>query len=192
VVRVAIHGHVVDASTNTPVEGGRVCLTSGDALVAGGAFGTAGDFRLEADVSDGAYHALLLVGGLDGWRRLIDVAGEAVDIDAGSLQLRPCEMLPGVHAQAWDVVADRPAPAGRISLWRGEKLLANAAVGSDGRFSFDLTCRQPLPPGAYSLVPEITGYAQDPIPLAIVERITVYQLGRLDLWAADWTAPAGR
>lgn len=190
--RVAIHGHVIDESIEVAVDSGRICLTSGDTLMAGAAIGPGGDFRLAADVADGTYFALILVGGLDGWRRRVDVAGAAVDVDTGTLRLRPCELPPGVHGQAWDVLADRPVPTGRITLRRGEQLLATARVEADGSFSFDLTCRQPLSPGAYSLVPDITGYAEQPTPLAIVEKVMAYQLGRVDLWPSGATSPAGR
>lgn len=188
--RMTVHGNVIDESTKAVVDVGRICLTAGDTLVARASIGPDGTFRLHADVSDGTYYWLILVDGLDGWRRRVDVASAPLDVDGGTIRLRPCELQPGIHGQVWDVVADCPVLGGRISLFRGNRSLATAAVEADGWFSFNLTCRQPLPPGTYSLVPDITGYADQPTRLAIVETVTAYQLGRFDLRAAGSITPA--
>lgn len=183
---VTIRGTVRDGSIGAPIEAGRICLTRGDDAVARSGIAADGAFELVAGhLPDGGYQALVLAHGLGGWRRTLEVAGAAMDLDLGDLVLRSSEHPAGIRGQAWDVLADRPVLGGRMALLRGDERLDSTPLDLDGWFVFDLTCRRPLPPGRYALVPDARGYADGPTPLVVTESVTVYQLGRVDLWPAE-------
>lgn len=183
---VTIRGTVRDESVDAPIEAGRICLTRGDTAVARSGIAADGAFELVAGpLPEGVYLALVLAHGLGGWRRTLEVAGSALDLDLGELVLRSSEHPPGIRGQAWDVLADRPVLGGQMALLRGDERLDSAPLDVDGWFVFDLTCRRPLPPGVYALVPDARGYVDRATLLTVTDAVTAYQLGRIDLWPTE-------
>jgi hypothetical protein len=180
-----VRGLVQDVSIGVPVPGAQVCLTSGHDAVAQTRADAGGRFELAVPAGLRPVTVLVLAPALEAWRRSPELGGAGADLDLGTIGLAPSEYLPGVHGQLWDADADRPVPAGRVALAADGATVSEQAVASDGGFVFELSCARPLPAGDYEIHVDAHGYEPQRVAVAIVDEVTVYQVGRIELQAGQ-------
>jgi hypothetical protein len=113
------------------------------------------------------------------WRS--PLGADSDDVDLGQIRLSSSEYAAGIVGQAWNVDDDCPANVGQASLWRGSDLLAVDDIENDGGFSFALSPSRLLPAGSYQVTVTAPGYAPGSVPVEVLDDVTLYLIGRVDL-----------
>jgi len=157
----------------------RVIVTRGGSLVAEARIGRDGMFR--AAVPD-APDLVVTIFGVDGrvLRRRIR-AGSAGRLNLGSIKLPPTEFPPGIFGQAWDATDERPVIGGRVKLRREEAVIATAPLDGNGGFAIELTERNLLLAGSYHLTVDVPGYRPAESTINVIDDVTSYRIGRVEL-----------
>jgi hypothetical protein len=183
---LTVRGLVRDALTDIGVSSGVACLTRAHDLMAQAPIEADGTFELSTSPLDaGSYDLTLLAGGLEAWRRPIEVGDFPTVETVGTVELRATEYPPGVYGQFWDAPADRPITAGQVRLEQDGNVVARDSAAADGTFAIEMSCTTPLPAGDYELVLESAGYAPARVPLRLGELPLAHQLGRVELSSAE-------
>ena len=105
-------------------------------------------------------------------------------VNLGRLDLPVSEFPPGVFGQAWDAAEEHPITGGQATLRRERAVVATAPLDDDGQFAIELTERNLLPAGTYRLAVDAPGYRPGERTIEVVEEVTSYRIGRIELAAA--------
>jgi hypothetical protein len=170
-------GTVVDSDGHA-VAGAEVYAAAGDTPLASFTTDEDGAFTLQLPAAE-SVSVIVFAGEYLTWRSPLEA--EPDDVDLGRIRLSPAEYDAGIVGQAWNVDDDCPVTAGQASLWRGSDLLAVDDVKNDGGFSFALSPSRLLPAGSYEVTVTALGYALGSRPVDVLDDVTLYLIGRVDL-----------
>lgn len=185
-VSLRVLGRVRDALTGGVPDGTTLCVSLGHRKVASAAPNSDGGFDLAVGLGEPGRHLItVFADGRAPDRRGVDVTSDQ-RVDLGDIELFPVEYPPGVHGTLWDATNDAAiAGGGRVRLSQpGTGELASVAADPDGRFTIDVTCTRPVPPGEYDLDAEAGGYESTRIPFHVTESRTVHEVGHVSLTPA--------
>ena len=159
-----------------------VFVTRRGAVIAEAPVGRDGTFDLDIPAGKGLAVTIIGQGGRVLRRPLGATRGSRVDL--GDVELPFLEFPPGIDGQAWDERSDRPVMNGVAELRLRKELVASRELESNGTFSFELTRKRLLTPGAYHVVIEAPGYRRARRAVAVTDDVTSYRLGRIELTSA--------
>jgi hypothetical protein len=180
VADVSLRGRVRSVREDVGAGTARIVVTSGGSIVGDSTVDEDGAFNLQVPSGD---DVVVTVIGED--RRTLrlraDARGELVDL--GELEIPVAEFPPGVSGKAWDLQDDRPVSGGVATLHHGSDIVGTDRIDSSGDFAIEMSGDRLLPEGSYQLTIDVPGYESRELRVDVIEGVTSYRVGRVELTA---------